>query len=627
MKDSTFDSLYSAARSGLLSRREVLRRAALLGLSAPAIAGLLAACGGTDDAPATATAGGGASETPASDAPATAAPDSTPADEPSSGERGQGGLLKLLWWQAPTILNPHLAQGTKDFDAAAVVLEPLADVNIDGDLVPKLAAEIPSLDNGGVAADGMSVTWKLRDDVVWSDGTPFTSADVKFTYEYVIEEKTTATTAGNYQVIESVETPDDHTVVVNFKNPTPGWFNVFVGPYGMILPEHILRDYIGEKARDADFNLNPIGTGPYKVDEFKPGDVVLFSINESYREPDKPFFAQVEMKGGGDAASAARAAIQTGDVDFAWNLQVEETVLNALEQGGQGMASVTPGVSLERILVNQSDPRTEVNGERSHLGTPHPWQSDLRVRQAYALAVQRDVIADQLYGRGGNATSNLLVGVARFESPNTSWKFDLDEAAALLDEAGWTLGADGTREKDGVKMEVVYQTTVNPVRQKTQEIVKDSFEKLGIKVELKAIESSVFFSSDAGNPDTAAHFYADLEMFTNNPSSPYPLDYMVGWWGDPSNIAQKENNWSGDNYERWQNEEYDQLYAQALVELDEDRQAELLIQMNDIAVNDVVSIPLVQRNDVQGHAKDLENLELSPWTSNLWNLANWRRSS
>ncbi|MDI3341176.1 MAG: peptide ABC transporter substrate-binding protein [Sphaerobacter sp.] len=611
MNANPWHALIIDAQTGRLNRREVLRRGAALGLGAPAIAALLAACGG-----------GGAEPTAGGASPPAGGTPTAPA-----GQRGAGGPLKLLWWQAPTILNPHLAQGTKDFDAAAVVLEPLADVDINAQLVPKLAAEIPSRENGGVAADGMSVTWRLKPGVTWSDGGPLTSRDVKFTYDYVINEQTTATTVGNYQIIESIETPDDQTVVIHFKNPTPGWFNVFVGPYGMILPAHVLQDFVGERARDAPFNLKPIGTGPFTVDDFRPGDVVVYSANEAYREPDKPYFSQVELKGGGDATSAARGAIQTGEFDYAWNLQVEEQVLTSLEQGGQGVGSVTPGVGVERILVNLTDPRTEVNGERSHLGTPHPWQADLRVRQAYALAVQRDMIATQLYGRGGTATSNILVGPPKFVSQNTSWRFDLEEAGRLLDAAGWLAGPDGVRAKDGVRMEIVDQTTVNPVRQRTQEIVKDAFEQLGITVQLKSIESGVFFSSDAGNSDTAAHFYADIEMFTNNPSSPYPLDYMVSWWGDPSNIAHRANNWAGNNYEHWQNEEYDQLYQEASTELDEQQQIELITRMNDLVVENVVVIPLIQRNNVQGQAKNLEGLELSPWTSDLWNIANWRRST
>ncbi|MDW7981295.1 MAG: peptide ABC transporter substrate-binding protein [Thermomicrobium sp.] len=619
--------LEAAARSGALNRRDVLKRAAALGLSAPVVAGLLAACAREQATPTPAPA----AQTPApTTPPAAASPTPAAAASPTpapAAQRGQGGLVKLLWWQAPTILNPHFAQGTKDFDASRIVLEPLADVNDAGELVPILAAEIPSVENGGVSRDGQSVTWKLKQGVKWSDGTPFTSKDVKFTYEFVIDEKAATTTVGNYQVIESVDTPDDYTVVIRFKNPNPAWMNVFVGPYGMILPEHVLRDYKGEKARNAPFNLNPIGTGPFKVKEFRPGDVVVYEMNENFREPDKPYFAQVELKGGGDAQTAAQAVLQTGEVDYAWNLQVPAQVLDQLERAGVGVVEIIEGVNVERILVNMTDPRKEVDGERSKLGVPHPWQSDLKVRQAYALACQRDVIANTLYGRAGKATANILVAPERFVSKNTSWKFDLNEAAKLLDEAGWTKGPDGVRQKGGVRMEIVYQTTINPVRQRTQEIIKSAFEQLGIKVELKSIDARVFFSSDPGNPDTASHFYADIEMFTNGPASTYPIDYMISWYGKPDNIAQKENNWSGNNYERWQNEEYDKLFEQAQSELDPKKQEELFIKMNDLVVNNVVVIPLVHRNGVSGRAKNLTGLELSRWTDETWNIANWRRTS
>jgi peptide/nickel transport system substrate-binding protein len=492
--------------------------------------------------------------------------------------------------------------------------------------VAVLAAEIPSLGNG-VADDGMSVTWKLKPNVTWSDGQPFTADDVKFTYDYVANADTAATTAGNYKVIDSVEAVDPTTVKVNFKAPTPGWYGVFCGSYGYILPQHILKDSVGTAARNAPFNLKPVGTGPYKVDEFQSGDHVSYSINDKFRETDKPFFKTVYLKGGGDATSAARAAIQTGEVDYSWNLQVEWGVLKSLESDSNpGQVTIAPGLGVERILVNMTDPNKEVDGERSHLGTPHPFQADLKVRQAYALAIQRDVMATQLYGDTGSATSNLLAGPADFVSKNTSWKYDVDAANKLLDDAGWAKSGS-TRAKGGVPMKIVYQTSVNSLRQKEQEIVKQGFAQIGVDVTIKSVDASVYFSSDAGNNDTANHFYTDIEMYTNNPSTPYPLDYMIGWWGDPSNISQKSNSWSGNNTERWQNADYDALYKQAQTELDPAKQAPLFIQMNDLVVNNVVEIPLILRNGVSGSNKKLQNLNISPWVSNLWNLENWTMSS
>ncbi|HUG15052.1 MAG TPA: peptide ABC transporter substrate-binding protein [Thermomicrobiales bacterium] len=631
---------------GRLTRRDVLKRGAALGLSAPVIAGLLAACGDDDpvatvapETAATATSGPGDEPTATTEAAPTTAPGdptNTPAPAPTTppadptattdpGEpRGGGGLLRLLWWQAPTILNPHLAQGTKDFDASCLVYESLANIDVDGNLHASLAAEVPSLENGGVAADGMSVTWNLREGVTWHDGEPFTSADVSFTYDYNIDTDTTSTTIAAFESITSIDTPDDLTVVFNFGEPNPAWFTPFVGALGMILPKHLFEDFIGTAARDAPINLAPVGTGPYKVREFRAGDVVVYDINENYWDPGKPFFDEVEMKGGGDATSAARAALQSGEVDFSWNLQVEAQVLEQLATGGVGTLNPVPSPNVERILVNFADPWTEVDGARSEPTTQHPFLQFKEVRQALTYAIDRDTVATQLYGATGVSTTNVLAAPAAFASPNTTATFDLDQAAQMLEDAGWT---GSPRSKDGVSMSILYQTSTNPVRQKNQEIVKQALESIGVPVEIKAIDAAVYFSSDAGNPDTASHFYADWEMFTNGPSSTFPISYMAAYISiNPDvDIAQKSNDWAGSNVYRWVNQDYNDLYTQALTELDPDRQAELFIGMNDLVVNEVVEIPIVHRASVVAYANDLQNVEPSGWDSNIWQLKEWTR--
>ena len=241
--------------------------------------------------------------------------------------------LKLLYWQAPTILNPHLSNGFKDSEASRITLEPLASFDATGNLKPFLAAEIPSLENGGVSSDGTSVTWKLRSDVLWSDGTPFTAEDVAFTYALLSNPEVGSTTAGAHESIESVEALDPTTVKITFKDPNPAWSLVFTGTTGMILPAHAFKDFNGANIRTAPANLQPIGTGPYRVTTFKPGDVVVYEPNPHYRNPVS--FERVELKGGGDAASAARAVMQTGDADFAYNIQVEAPILKQLESGCQ----------------------------------------------------------------------------------------------------------------------------------------------------------------------------------------------------------------------------------------------------------------------------------------------------
>ena len=533
--------------------------------------------------------------------------------------------LKLLYWQAPTILNPHLSTGFKDAEASRITLEPLASFDNDGNLIPFLAAEIPTLENGGVAKDGKSVTWKLKPDIKWSDGTAFTAADVVFTYEFINNPQVAAVSGGTYDVIASVEAIDDHTVKINFKDVNPAWYLVFVGGEGMILPKHIYESYNGANAREAPANLKPIGTGAYRVVEFKPGDTVIYEPNPEFREADKLGFERVELKGGGDATSAARAVLQTGDADYAYNLQVEAPILKQLEAAGKGKIVANFGALMERILINHSDPNKATSeGERSSIQFPHPFFSDLKVRQALALAIDRDIIAEQLYGVTGKATSNFLVAPQQYVSPNTSYEYNLEQAKKLLDEAGWRdSNGDGIRDKDGIEMSLLFQTSVNPLRQKTQAIIKQGLQSIGMKVELKSIDAGVYFSSDPSSNDTIEHFYADLQMFTTGNLNPDPGAYMKFYTCEQ--ISQKANNWSGDNRSRYCNPEYDRLWQQSTVELDPKKREAIFKQMNDLLVNEAVGVPLVHRADVVAFGNNITGYNLTAWDMRTWDIMNWRK--
>jgi peptide/nickel transport system substrate-binding protein len=629
--------------AGRISRRALLKRAAILGVSAPVIASLLAACEDDDvddgddaDGPAVDTDDDDAEEDEPTDEPDdTDDEDDEPVDEPDDAdddeaaeapsEAGGGGRLDLLWWQAVDIINPHLAQGTKDFDASNVVYEALAYTSDDGGLVPRLATEVPSIEDGTVDEDGMWVEWSLRDDVYWHDGEQFTAEDVRFTWEFASEEATTATSFATYEMIEDVEIVDDFTVRINFREPTPGWFVPFTGGYGLILPEHLFRDYLGAEARNAPYNMEPIGTGPFRVTEFRPADTVFFERNEDYWDPGKPYFDTVEMIGGGDATSAARAVIVTGEGDWAWNIQVEADILEALEeQGDAGFVHASPGESAERLMVNFADPWTEVDGARAEPSTEHPFLTDQLIRDAIKLSIQRDVVADQLYGPGGVTTANNLNAPEWAVNPDLTWEFDLDQAASLLDEAGAEdTDGDGVREYDGTPMYMLYQTSINSIRQSNQEIVKDDLDSIGFDVELKAVDAAVFFSSDAGNPDTYGHFYADIQMYTNGPSNPYPVNWaqrFASW-----EIAEQSNAWSGVNITRYASDEMDDVITAMATAMEPDEQESLFQEMNRIATEDGVEIPIVFRTGVQTVANDLEGYHPGPFRSDLWNIGDWYR--
>ena len=619
-----------------LTRRALLARTTF-GLAGGAFASLLAACSSPSpsissptSAPAAApTAPAAAKPTTAAAAGATTGPAPTSKPAAAGAGRGTGGVLKVLMWQGPTILNSHLSQGTKDFTAARFCTEPLMTVSADGTFSPVLAAEVPSKDNGGLSADGKTVTYKLKQGIKWADGQPFTADDVVFTYQFITTPETAATTFGSYVDVASVEAVDPMTVRVTFKSPTGGWYVPFVGESGQIIPKHALQQYVGATSRDAPFNQKAFGTGPYMVQDFKPGDVLTLVPNPTYREPSKPFFSEIDIKGGGDAPSAARAVLQTGEYDYAWNLQVEANVLNGLMQSGKGELVTGAGGGVEQLLMNQSDPNTEIDGERSSLKSKHPFLTDVRVREAMALAVDRKTMAEQLYGPTGDATANILTTPTNLASKNTSIEYNIDKANQILDQAGYTRGSDGIRvTPSGERMHVVYQTTINSLRQKEQDIVKSGWQQIGIETELKSVDASVFFSADAGNPDTNSHFYTDVEMYTTTFGSPFPLNFMKAFYsGNPdTDVAQQSNKWAGRNYTRWISSDYNTLLDQVKSETDTQKAQQLWIQLNDLVINNYITIPLIDRKSADGKIKSLQGPNLTPFDDWSWNIADWTKS-
>jgi peptide/nickel transport system substrate-binding protein len=596
---------YQGLRAGRISRRGFMQRAVALGVATPVALGLLRLI---DAAAQEATPAGGAIA-------------AAPAGGPDGQTRGAGGELKILQWQAPTTLNMQLAGSFKDQLASCLVTEPLIHFLPDATPIPCLVKEVPSQTNGLVASDLKSVTYNLLEGVVWSDGEPFTANDVVFTWKWIVAPANQSSNASLYDAIASVDAVDDLTVKISFKEPQLGWNSYFSSAQsGGILPRHVLS---AGGANDA-FAVKPIGTGP-SVDN------VQYSVNPNYREPNKPYFAKVNLKGGGDATSAARAVLQTGDWDFAWNLQVDPEVLKNMSAAGKGDLVIIPGTAVEFLTLNFSDPNKEVDGQRSQWQTPNPVLSDKAVRQALALGVDRQAISENFYfgPPGEPPASNILLGIAGSTSANTSWEFDIDKGIAILEEAGWKLEG-GVRQKGGVPMSLTYATTSqNEVRQKTQALIKSDWEKLGAQVQLLQIDAGTFFDTSAGNDQNFYHMYWDVSEYAWSPAGPYPLSYMLRWVShNGENIPQKENGWAEVDESRYNNPEYDALYDQAAKEIDPQKAAELFIRMNDMLIDDVVVIPLVQRaTEKYGLAKTLnkENIAGGPFESLYWNIANWNR--
>lgn len=610
MQQSSLGTLFAAFKRGEMNRRAFLQRGAALGINAGLLTTLAANTASGQDA--TPQADGGS-----------LLPDAGTADQ----ERGAGGELRVLAVQAASGLSAHNATGGKDISASMVISEALLQYDGDGALVPVLVQEVPTIENGLLSEDLSTVTFNLLPDVVWSDGTPFTANDVRFTWEWSTDPENGSIDRASWELISDIEVVDDLTCVVTFDPPTFGWFQPFGSNIGAIYPAHFWEGSEDYAQTNIDFMMHPIGTGPFRLREFKPNEEVVYEANENYREPNKPYFSSMVLRGGGEAVTSAQAVTVGGEWDLAFTLMIDPETLESIV-GEEGQVTGAVGTGIEKIQINFSDPYTEVDGQQSEVNTPHPFLTDDAVRHAMNMAINREQIAERLYG--SPATSNMLVGLTAYESPNTAIVYDPEAARQVLEDAGWILDGD-VRVKDGVELSIVLTSTINQRRQRTQAVVKENLEQVGIAVEIEQVDGSIFFDGDIDNEQNFTHFYSDTQLYTDGATSAYPVNYMKYWYAGPDNenVSQRGNGYAGTNKTRWVNAEYDAAFDVLVGLTDPQEVADQFIKLNDMVVENVVEIPLVQvfadMYAINNRIRQ-ENVVVSPFGDLYWNIANWNEA-
>lgn len=503
----------------------------------------------------------------------------------------------------------------------------MARFDDEGIVTPWLVETIPTLENGGIAEDLMSITWKLKPGILWSDGTPLTSTDVKFSADYCMHPDVGCAASNRFNSVDNVEIIDDLTVKINFKSRTPFAYVPLVGFSSPIIQAAQFADCLGEKAPQCtEENFSPIGTGPFVIKDFRTKDVILFEANPNYRDAAKPAFATVTYKGGGDATAAARAVMQTGEFDYALNLQVGPEVMAEIRQGGKGETMSAFGPRVEILYLNGSNPDPALGpDERSVIG-PHPKLGDIAVRRALSMAIDRNLLVEIGYGAAGAVTCNLVPAPQLFNSDTHECSTrDVEGANQLLDDAGWTRGSDGVRSKDGVRLEMSFQTSTNSVRQDFQVLLKEWWKEIGIETELRNMNASVFFSSDPSSPDTYLKFYADMEMFANSFSGTDPQAYLGQYLCDKA--PRPETQWKGPNITRHCNPAYEELFAELAQEANLAKRGEIGRALNDLLIDEQIIVPLVQRGDLVGRSNTLQGVVMNVWDSDFWNIADWSRQN
>ena len=558
---------------------------------------------------------------------ATSAFASTAIADGHEGERARDGEVKIIYWQAPSILNPYLSGGTKDIESSSLVIEPMGRYDQNGDMMPWLAAEIPTVGNGGVSKDLTSITWKLKEGLVWSDGSPVTSTDVVFTANYCMDPDGGCAQLEKFDGVVSVEAIDTLTTKVTFKEAKPNPYGPFMGGQSPIIQAAQFADCTGARAPECTAeNFGPIGTGPFVVTNFKPNDVIQMVANDKFRTAGKPAFASLTFKGGGSAEASGRAVMETGEYDYGWNLQLAPDVIAKMKEGGKGTPISAFGALVERLEMNLTNPSPDLPPEtRSTVAEPHPFLSEKAVRQALSMAINRQELVDIGYGDAGRPTCNLVPAPALYASDNTGCLTqDIAGANAMLEAAGWVKGSDGVRAKNGVRLSILYQTSTNAVRQDSQALIKDSWNQIGVETELRNLDASVFFGGDPGSPDTYQKFYADVEMYANVFDGTDPQAYLAAY--RCGNEPKPSSQWQGPNINRFCDPAYDAMIDELARTGDLARRGELGKKMNDMLTKDSFTIvPLVDRGRVSAHANSLGGVILNTFDSELWNVADWYR--
>lgn len=541
--------------------------------------------------------------------------------QPAPAETGTEGEKIVIFglYQEPELLNPLIRTQTAASDVGHFIEEGLIAVDPDGNYFPQLAKEVPTTDNGLVSEDGLTVTYPLREDVLWSDGEPFTCDDVVFTWEVATTPESGSVNTSGYNEIGAIDCPDDYTAVVQYDE----FYAPFLSTFRDILPRHAT----GEIADMQNWNYNwdgIIGTGPFKMQEWISGDRIVLVKNENYRGmPDEPKLDRVIVRII-PSREVGKALITSGEIDILWDLT--EADVPEFEENPSVVVNNRPGPGTERLVLNLADPTLDATPDP--LDNPHPILGDLRVRQAIQYGIDKQFIVDELlFGATTVGTSEISLAWAKCDIAPS--EYDPDQAQALLEEAGWTdEDGDGIREchdcqnaEEGTPLRLKLQTTTgNQLREETEQILIEMMRDIGLEFYIENVPSSELFGSWASGA-FRKHGHFDVLMYTTSDTID-PHSQMEGYFASWK-IPTEANNGEGFNYSRWINETSDEAIREAgSTPNTAERKAAYQTSCEQIA-QDLPHIYLYDRSEIHLSRDRVKNFQVNPWDSQSWNAQEW----
>lgn len=578
--------------------------AALLAAACAPVAAPGSAAAPTQPAAAQPTTAPGATAAPA----ATDVPAATTA--PST---GGNKVITISYTQEANNLNPLYTNQWFTQNLFDLFLDnALITFNDKNEPLPWIAKEIPTLENGGISADGKVITFNLRDDIKWSDGTPLTADDYVFTYEMIMSEKNTVTSRDPFESeVASVVAKDPHTLVVTFNEPYAPWMtSIFSRANSTVaIPKHILQPVFDKDGTldNAEWNRAPmVGVGPFLFKEWETGSHLTFQANPDFWMG-KPKADQIFFRIVPDDASQL-AAIKAGDTDI--GVFISPSDVPDLEKlGTVDIPKVQSGYKESWYFNMSADEATKGN----------PALQDASVRRALVMAVDRDKITQELlYGLTKPALT-FWDGMAQANTDIVPIPYDPEGAKKLLDDAGWVVGSDGIREKDGVKLKLRYVTTTREVRKNTQAIVQQEWKEIGVDSELINHPSDVFFASFGDQGPIATGQY-DIAEWSNSPQFPDPnaVDWLC------SEIPSDANP-PGGNWEFICDKELDALFQEQARTVDAKKRIELFKQIQQIIADKVYWVSIWDDPDLWTVSKKVTDVKFSGATP-FWNAYEWDKT-
>jgi peptide/nickel transport system substrate-binding protein len=525
------------------------------------------------------------------------------------------GGTAIVAWQEPATLDLLYAAGSQAAATIArVAVEGLVAIGPDGNEIPVLAREVPTLTNGAVAvsADGkaMTVRYRLRDGVKWSDGAPLTSADVRFTWRSIMTDPKVSSRDG-YDRIDDVETPDALTAIVRYRALDPAYATRF----DAILPQHLLEN-AADSVRLA-YGRAPLGSGPFRITEFAAGDHVTAERNANARS--RPLLDRVIFRFT-PSLDVAKAQLKAGEADLAPSI-FESDVPDLTGDTSIAIAQA-PSPVVETVLFNFAKP-VEAGADP---GQPHPVLSDRAVRHALAIATPKQRIVDTLlYGRARAGTSEVPIGWAAYGLVQDAY----DPAAAKreLDAAGWVAGADGIRSRDGVRASMrLVGTTGNALRERIEQVLVDEWRAIGVEVKIANVPSATLTASwSAGGVRKRGSFDMVIANAGLGTAGSDPIAYATQRFRCAS-IPTAANNGAGANYGRWCDAAADRAIADAATTLDRETQKSRLGAALTSVVAQVTGIWVYDRGRIDAYRTRLHGIKSNGWDQVTWNVAEWWRA-